>query len=94
MARCAWNDFEAVKSVAGWPAPYMLPRGNLPHSRGAGRAWRHPIALIGPAGDLMALWCERARQRRALAQLDDRLLHDIGLTRNQAAGEAGKPFWR
>ncbi|NIR28247.1 MAG: DUF1127 domain-containing protein [Gammaproteobacteria bacterium] len=37
---------------------------------------------------------ERARQRRELAQLDDRMLRDMGLTRSQARAEARKPFWR
>jgi uncharacterized protein YjiS (DUF1127 family) len=37
---------------------------------------------------------ERSRQRRALAQLNDFDLRDIGLTRSDAAGEAAKPFWR
>ncbi len=37
---------------------------------------------------------ERSRQRRALARLSDGLLRDIGLTRHDAAREAGKPFWR
>lgn len=37
---------------------------------------------------------ERMRERRALAALDDRILHDLGITRAQADNEAGKPFWR
>lgn len=36
----------------------------------------------------------RYRQRRALLRLDDRLLNDIGVTREQALDEACKPFWR
>lgn len=36
---------------------------------------------------------QRARQRRALAELDDRLLADIGLSREQTEREARKPFW-
>jgi uncharacterized protein YjiS (DUF1127 family) len=36
---------------------------------------------------------ERHRQRRALAELDDRLLDDIGITRSQAMSEANKPLW-
>jgi uncharacterized protein YjiS (DUF1127 family) len=43
--------------------------------------------------DLIAIWGERWRQRRALAALDDRLLGDIGLTRADVAREAAKPFW-
>ena len=43
-------------------------------------------------------WCARcsarSRERRALAQLDDNALKDIGVTRRQANGEAAKPFWK
>jgi uncharacterized protein YjiS (DUF1127 family) len=35
-------------------------------------------------------WGEAARQRRALARLNDRLLRDIGITREQAEAEAGR----
>ncbi|MEM9250224.1 MAG: DUF1127 domain-containing protein [Pseudomonadota bacterium] len=34
-----------------------------------------------------------ARQRQALANLDDRALRDIGLTRQEAVGEAQRPVW-
>jgi uncharacterized protein YjiS (DUF1127 family) len=37
---------------------------------------------------------ERVRQRHALAELDDRLLRDIGLTRVDVWREVKKPFWR
>ncbi|MEE8498975.1 MAG: DUF1127 domain-containing protein [Kiloniellales bacterium] len=43
---------------------------------------------------LLLTWCARAAQRRALAALDHRLLSDAGLTRDQAAAESRKPFWR
>ena len=45
-------------------------------------------------GRTLALWRERARQRRHLSELDDRLLRDIGLTRHQVRDEYRKPFWR
>jgi uncharacterized protein YjiS (DUF1127 family) len=44
--------------------------------------------------DLVIDWAERARERRFLAELDDRALHDIGLSRSDAEREAAKPFWR
>ncbi|MES9965481.1 MAG: DUF1127 domain-containing protein [Candidatus Sedimenticola sp. 20ELBAFRAG] len=37
---------------------------------------------------------QRQRQRRRLLELDDRLLKDIGISRVDAMGEGGKPFWR
>jgi uncharacterized protein YjiS (DUF1127 family) len=45
-------------------------------------------------GRRIATWIARARQRNALATLDDRMLRDIGITRYDAAHEYGKPFWR
>jgi uncharacterized protein YjiS (DUF1127 family) len=39
-------------------------------------------------------WLEWAHSRRALDELDDHLLKDIGLTRAEARREAGKSFWR
>ncbi|MBK8971014.1 MAG: DUF1127 domain-containing protein [Hahellaceae bacterium] len=45
-------------------------------------------------------WCwlaiarQRYRTRQQLAQLDDRALQDIGLSRADACQEAEKPFWR
>jgi uncharacterized protein YjiS (DUF1127 family) len=47
---------------------------------------------------LLWRWCARcsarSRQRQALAQLDDRDLKDIGITRQQANAEAAKRFWK
>jgi len=40
------------------------------------------------------LYRERSKQRKALTELDDRLLEDIGVTRAAAKYEASKPFWR
>jgi uncharacterized protein YjiS (DUF1127 family) len=54
-------------------------------------------ALGRPVARMVATasaWHERARQRRALMQLSDHMLRDIGITRAEAIGEAGKPFWR
>jgi len=39
-------------------------------------------------------WWSRARERRALAQLDERQLRDVGLTLADARRECAKPFWR
>ncbi len=50
-------------------------------------------AFRGAFGTLL-FWQDRARQRRALAQLDDRSLKDLALSRSDVARECAKPFWR
>jgi uncharacterized protein YjiS (DUF1127 family) len=51
-----------------------------------------------PIWSMLWHWCAgcsgRSRQREALSNLDDRLLDDIGVTRQQANIEAAKPFWK
>jgi uncharacterized protein YjiS (DUF1127 family) len=48
------------------------------------------MAIIG----LVETWIDRRRQRRALAELSDSALKDIGLSRGEAYRECSKPFWR
>jgi uncharacterized protein YjiS (DUF1127 family) len=50
-------------------------------------------AATGRLLDLLFAWRDRARQRRQLLALDDRLLKDIGLTRADVDIEGRKPFW-
>ena len=45
-------------------------------------------------GALISLWYRRTRQRKALAELDDRLLQDVNITSSQVLAETNKPFWR
>ena len=42
----------------------------------------------------LLLWQNRARQRSHLSELDGHLLADMGLSPDEAAREAAKPFWR
>lgn len=39
-------------------------------------------------------WLARRRERLDLAQLDDHLLKDIGLSRADVERETAKPFWQ
>jgi uncharacterized protein YjiS (DUF1127 family) len=43
---------------------------------------------------LFDTWRQRLRERRELAAMDERTLHDLGLSRFDAFYEARKPFWR
>lgn len=59
-----------------------------------------PIVLAAPRVrrrrlfQVLNAWFERAEGRRRLAVMDQRGLHDIGISRCDALAEAGKPFWR
>lgn len=47
----------------------------------------------GGAAIPVADWLRIARERRALAAMDERQLADLGLTPREAAAEAARPFW-
>ena len=51
------------------------------------QTWRAAIVLL-------RRWRRRVRERRELAQLTDRELHDFGISRSDAITEWRKPFWR
>jgi uncharacterized protein YjiS (DUF1127 family) len=40
------------------------------------------------------LWRERAKSRRVLLGMDDRMLTDIGIDRATARSEGERPFWQ
>jgi uncharacterized protein YjiS (DUF1127 family) len=40
------------------------------------------------------IWLIRHQGRQDLSSLDDRLLEDIGISREDALWKASKPFWR
>jgi uncharacterized protein YjiS (DUF1127 family) len=52
-----------------------------------------PIAMALAGLRWLATANERARQRRALLELDDRLLNDIGISRGEANAEATRLHW-
>jgi uncharacterized protein YjiS (DUF1127 family) len=49
----------------------------------------HPTRLLAR----LRLALAARAQRRALARADDRLLDDIGISRDQALAEARRPVW-
>ncbi len=63
----------------------------------AGRLVRNGVSLSGrlAAGwRAMARAIERRASRRNLAELDDRMLKDLGISRAQAEFEASRPVWQ
>ena len=76
-------------AMHGWAAFSRESAGGgaFRHQRDSSSGWLHTLFF----------WIDRSRQRRQLgemADLNDNLLRDIGLTREEARREAEKPFWR
>lgn len=53
-----------------------------------------PVEVLLRLAELLTVWENRARERRHLAEMPDRMLRDLGLSRSDARREAEKPFWR
>jgi uncharacterized protein YjiS (DUF1127 family) len=52
------------------------------------------VKLLVSGVATMMVWYERSRQRRHLAQLDERMLRDIGLSRGDVEREIQKRPWQ
>jgi uncharacterized protein YjiS (DUF1127 family) len=61
------------------------------HSRSLGAAMEDAVTRLF---DGLLDRHERARSRRLLATLDDRMLQDIGIDRAAVSRELSRPFWR
>ncbi len=67
---------------------------------GAGGAIVTPLRAFGKVRrvtvkclKMVMVWQERAEQRHALSELNERMLKDIGVSNADAYKEARKPFW-
>jgi uncharacterized protein YjiS (DUF1127 family) len=85
------HTVHSVEDSSRLPRPLPVsqaggPAENQAHTETLRCYLRHTFRTI-------LLWADRATQRRDLAELDDRLLHDIGKSREEARRESGKPFW-
>lgn len=71
----------------------------LPREPAGMRTFRQQSVSSSSAGGwlcTLGFWIEQQRQRRRigeLAELNDYLLKDIGVSREEAMREAKKPFW-
>lgn len=52
------------------------------------------VAILHDVFRLLYVWHARVRSRAHLAELDARLLADMGLSPADIRGECAKPFWR
>lgn len=71
----------------------------LPREAAGMRTFRQLSVSSSSAGGwlrTLGFWIDRSRQRKQLgelAELNDYLLKDIGVSREEALREAEKPFW-
>jgi uncharacterized protein YjiS (DUF1127 family) len=54
----------------------------------------HGHGLLAQLSETFHVWRQRQQDRRQLAELTNRDLHDIGLSWSDVVDEAEKPFWR
>jgi uncharacterized protein YjiS (DUF1127 family) len=61
-----------------------------------GRLYRRYVVsnTVSSLFQRLPVWIARRRQRRALAELGEHLLYDIGVSKEAARRETAKPFWR
>jgi uncharacterized protein YjiS (DUF1127 family) len=62
------------------------------------RPWTHFVRIVdtgvGNVIDSLLTWQRRHKDRMHLMALDDRLLHDIGISLADVEHEVSKPFWK
>ncbi len=63
-------------------------------SSAAYRAVDRIEGLYAIIAETLATWSMRSRNRQLLAQMDDRLLEDIGLSHSDVQAETAKYFWQ
>ncbi|MEM8742152.1 MAG: DUF1127 domain-containing protein [Pseudomonadota bacterium] len=61
-----------------------------PSGIGAGGVFAGAFSVVR----LVLRWADRATQRSRLVELDERMLKDIGISREDAKLEARRPFWQ
>jgi uncharacterized protein YjiS (DUF1127 family) len=54
----------------------------------------HQSSILARTLETLRIWHKRQQDRRQLAQLSARDLHDVGLSWSDIVYEAEKPFWR
>jgi len=52
------------------------------------------LAALGRLATLVRLWLRHEQTKHRLAQLDERMLKDVGISTLDALIEADRPFWR
>ncbi len=79
-----------MHTISQRPGPFGAAGDRFDASYLRGQA----LAAVVRGFEILLLWQRRTSERHALAQLDDRILRDVGLSRVDVVWETRKPFWR
>src|SRR5262249_1572229 len=88
------SSFDRARLCDRASARRELSRVRTIQSDRTARIAEHPLARWLRMKRVVAAWRHRTRTRHELANLSDRQLRDIGLSRFGASFESSKPFWR
>jgi uncharacterized protein YjiS (DUF1127 family) len=80
--------------TAGYPCWGSPAQALSPYRSGISHGLAGILGRWPPYLRLAGLWRQRARDRALLAQFDDRMLPDIGLTHADVVREINRQFWR
>lgn len=72
---------------------YETAGSSLPSTLRSHRLGFAPSRLLSAAVATVLLWQQRLADRRRLREMNEHMLRDIGLGREESAREAAKPFW-
>ena len=90
LSRNFRNDSEALgHGLVIYDALYTWARKQAEPTSLAEVLWSGPHRVLAT----IQVWSDRRRQRLRLQELEDWMLKDIGITREEADGEVRKPFW-
>lgn len=76
------------------PTPFANLTSTKPPEAITRTLCRTALSMLTGGWRRTAFWLSRARQRRNLSELDERLLDDVGIDPRSARREAEKRFWQ
>jgi uncharacterized protein YjiS (DUF1127 family) len=71
-----------------------MPQSSVLEPRPASSGAKTGRHMLSSLAHTIEIWLRRQQGQQDLNSLDDRLLEDVGISREDVLWKAGKPFWR
>ncbi len=85
------NTMRTIDTISGHAIAKPRPRPKTTFFPFFTLVWTSAYARLAA---ILTEWAQRGASRRALRDLDEHMLRDIGITAQEAKREASVPFWR